>query len=159
MSSKTCFKTPRGTCIDLICTNSIDLIRRKGTVEPGLSDFHLLIYFMLRTKYTKVPPKVTKYRNYKFFDKDYFLYELNHCLMHNNLENYSEFENVFTNILHRHAPLKAKLISLLANNKPRMSKTLRKAIKKGQSLKPWRIKQNILRTWRIISDNEIWSSE
>jgi len=57
-------------------------IQSTGTVETGLSDFYLLIYFMLKTKYTKLPPKKIKYRNYKYFNEDYFLYELNYCLSH-----------------------------------------------------------------------------
>ena len=64
IKSKTCFKSDTGTCIDLILTNTKNSIKSSGTVETGLSDFHRLIYTMLKTKYTKLLPKIIKYRNY-----------------------------------------------------------------------------------------------
>ena len=133
MKAKTCFKTTRGTCIDLILTNSKNSIQSTGIVETGLSDFHLLIYTMLKTKYMKLPAKKVKYRDYKYFNEEFFLYELNHCLTNNTLENYDQFENLFTNILQRHAPLKTKLVR--ANSKPYVTKNLRKAIMTRSRLK------------------------
>ena len=53
--------------------------------------------------------------------------------MYNNLKGYNDFENIFTNILQRHAPLKTKFVR--ANNKPHISKDLRKAIMKRSKLK------------------------
>uniref|UniRef100_A0A7M5XFX2 Endonuclease/exonuclease/phosphatase domain-containing protein n=1 Tax=Clytia hemisphaerica TaxID=252671 RepID=A0A7M5XFX2_9CNID len=116
MKSKTCFKSERGTCIDLILTNSKNSIKNTGIVETGLSDYHRLIYAMLKLKYTKLPPTIIKYRKYKNFNEDLFLYELDYCVSRNNIENYDEFENIFNNILNRHVPLKTKY--LRANNKP-----------------------------------------
>ena len=133
IKSKTCFKTANGTCIDLIFTNSQNTIKKSGTVQTGLSDFHRLIYVMLKTEYKKLPPKVIKYRDYKKFNEKDFLYELNTCLLNNSLGNYREFENIFTNILNRHAPMKTKY--LRANNKPHVTKELRKAIMKRSNLK------------------------
>ena len=133
MKSKTCFKTPKGTCIDLILANAPNTVKTSGTVVTGLSDFHCLIYFMLRVKYEKLPPKIIKYRDYKNFNEDKFLYELNTCIFNNALGNYNEFENIFTNILDRNAPLKTKY--LRANNKPHITKSLRKAIMLRSHLK------------------------
>ena len=133
MKSKTCFKSTRGTCIDLILTNIPSTIKKSGKVVTGLSDFHCLIYFMLKTKYEKLPPRIIKYRDYKNFNEDNFLYELNTCIFNNAISNYDNFENIFTNILDRHAPLKTKY--LRANNKPHVSKNLRKAIMLRSHLK------------------------
>ena len=88
---------------------------------------------MLRVKYEKLPPKIIKYRDYKNFNEDKFLYELNTCIFNNALGNYNEFENIFTNILDRNAPLKTKY--LRANNKPHITKSLRKAIMLRSHLK------------------------
>ena len=146
MKSKTCFKSTRGTCIDLILSNSSKYIKTYGTVETGLSDFHLLIYFMLKKKYDKLAPKIIKYRDYKHFDKIKFLYELNYCVYQNHLEKYSDFENIFTNILEKHAPLKTKFLRR-ANNKPHVTKELRKAIMKRTHLKSLANKSNKPEDW------------
>ena len=133
VKSKTCWKSSHGSCIDLICTNSSTFFQHTGVVETGLSDHHLLVYSMLKTKYEKLPPKTIRYRDYKNFNSDIFLYELNYCFLHNTLHSYKEFENIFSNILQRHAPLKTKYVR--ANNKPHISKNLRKAIMKRSYLK------------------------
>ena len=145
MKSKTCFKSANGTCIDLILTDSPKSVLNSGTVETGLSDFHRLIYFMLKTKYVKLPPRVIKYRDYKKFDANYFLYELDYCISTNMIMNYDEFENIFTNILNRHAPLKTKY--LRANNKPHVTKDLRKAIMKRSQLKAIAVKSQKPEDW------------
>ena len=69
-----------------------------------------------------------------------FLNELHHCLVSTNINNYNEFENIFENILQRHAPLKTKYVR--ANNKPHISKNLRKAIMKRSQLKSLANKTN-----------------
>ena len=69
-----------------------------------------------------------------------FLYELNYCLSQNTLDSYNDFENVFNNIFQRHAPLKTKLGR--ANNKPHVTKALRKAIMKRSKLKLFATKTN-----------------
>ena len=50
-----------------------------GTVETGLSDHHLLIYTMLKTKFEKLPPKIIEYRLWKFFDYNLFKNDLSHA--------------------------------------------------------------------------------
>ena len=72
IKAKTCFKTSKGRCIDLILTNSKSAIKNTGTVVTGLSDFHRLIYTMLKIKYEKLSPNIIKYRDYKNFDKTQF---------------------------------------------------------------------------------------
>ena len=145
MNSKTCFKSINGTCIDLILTSSKKSIKNTGTVETGLSDFHRLIYTMLKTTYAKLSPKIVKYRDYKNFNQEQFLFELDFCISSNYIENYDQFENIFNNILNRHAPLKTKY--LRANNKPHVSKELRKAIMKRSHLKALAIKTEKPEDW------------
>ena len=67
MKNKTCFKSANGKCIDLIISNRKHSLQCTGTVETGLSDHHHLIYTMVKTQYTKLPPKKIVYHNYKGF--------------------------------------------------------------------------------------------
>ena len=48
VKEKTCWKSSTGTCIDLIISNKSRSLMNTGTVETGLSDFHMLIYTMLK---------------------------------------------------------------------------------------------------------------
>ena len=57
INDKTCFKSKDGSCIDLTLTNSKSSFMHCQTVETGISDHHLLIYGMLKTTFTKAPPK------------------------------------------------------------------------------------------------------
>ena len=79
---------------------------------------------MLKTTYTKLKPKRFKYRNYKNFNQLSFLNELSIFL--ENVTNFSEFNILYNTILNNHAPLNTRF--LRANNKPHMSKQLRKAM-------------------------------
>ena len=88
---------------------------------------------MLKIKYIKLPPVTIRYRQYKNFNNEQFLAELQFCIVNNVIASYKDFENIFTNILDKHAPLKAKL--LRANNRPHITKNLRVAIMKRSKLK------------------------
>ena len=80
---------------------------------------------MLKVTYTKLPPKQYIYRDYKFFDKEKFLAALKSKLV-TDICDYGTFEKIFVTILDKFAPLKTKF--LRANNKPHISKKLRKAM-------------------------------
>ena len=131
MKEKTCFKSLKGTCIDLIMSNQRRLLQHTHAIETGLSDFHLLAYTMLKTTFTKFPPKKISYRCYKKFNEDLFLSDLKSSLL--NINNYTSFQKQFLHILQVHAPLKEK--SIRGNNKPHVTKTLRKAIMLRSRLK------------------------
>ena len=132
MKHKTCWKSERGSCIDLIISNRKFSIFNTGTFETGLSDHHSLIYCMLKTTFVKLPPKVVNYRNWKNFVDIQFKAELN-TLLNKNISNYAEFENIFKSVINRHAPIKTKI--LRGNNQPHVTKDLRKAIMKRSKLK------------------------
>ena len=121
----TCFKTSTGTCIDLILTNKPKSIQNTEVIETSVSDHHLLIFSLLKTFFTKMPPNKLRYRKYNSFDKIRFLKNVSSL---REKTNYTEWENQFFRVLNRHAPLKLKEIS--RNNKPFVTKTLRKAIMK-----------------------------
>ena len=70
---------------------------------------------MLKTSYTKLEPTKQYYRNYKKFNNESFLYDLNQNLQSKHLT-YRDFETIFMHTLDEYAPLKTRY--LRANNKP-----------------------------------------
>ena len=86
---------------------------------------------VLKTTFPKSKPKVIQYRDYKNFVLQKFREELKSGL-EKVVDNYATFEEIFLEILDKHAPLKKKI--LRANDKPYMTKTLRKAIMRRSAL-------------------------
>ena len=66
IKNKTCFKSLKGSCIDLILTNRPSLHQFKKVFDTGVSDHHLLNYTMLKS-YTKMEPKVLTKRFLRTF--------------------------------------------------------------------------------------------
>ena len=129
LNEPTCFKSINNpSCIDLILTNKSRSFLKSSVIETGLSDCHRLTITIMNINFQKQIPKIISYRNYKKCNNEHFKIELLHELNNNDIYgmNYSEFENIFMNILNRHAPLRKKY--LRANNAPFMNKPLSKAI-------------------------------
>lgn len=133
IKTPTCFKSAAGKCIDLILTNRKHNFMKSQTFETGLSDHHHLIYTIFKTNFTNLPPKKIKYRCYKKFDHDLFRNDLSIRLDNISQGNYDSFENTFQAVLNFHAPLKTKFVR--GNDKPFMTKELRKAISSRSRLK------------------------
>ena len=57
IKTPTCFKSVRGRCIDLLLTNSKYSFQKSQSFETGFSDFHHMIYTILKTTYVKKEPK------------------------------------------------------------------------------------------------------
>ena len=87
---------------------------------------------VLKTTFPKAPPQVITYRDYKNFILDDFRKELRAKIRETPNLNYNLFETNFLDILERHAPTKKKTVR--QNNKPYMTKTLRKAIMRRSTL-------------------------
>ena len=132
MKEKTCWKSPEGSCIDLILSNKKHSVFNTGTIETGLSDHHSLVYSMLKNTFQKLPPSKISYRKWKHFDARLFNFELAAMLPSMKTE-FSSFNSIFTSILDKHAPKKIKF--LRGNNQLFMTKELRKAIMKRSKLK------------------------
>ena len=90
--SPTCFKSSQGKCIDLMLANSKYSFFGSRTFETGFSDFHHMIYTILKITYTKLPLKIIKYRDYKKFSETDFLTNFSSALSSKIPENYNEFE-------------------------------------------------------------------
>ena len=79
------------------------------------------------------PPKIISYRDYKKFTLKHFQIDLKKKIQAQPNMNYNLFEKVFLEVLEEHAPVKKKTVRY--NNKPYMTKTLRKAIMRRSALR------------------------
>ena len=115
VKEKTCFKNlDNPSCIDLFLTNSSQSFQNTTTVTTGLSDFHKMVVTVLKTTFPKLPPKIIEYRDYKRFVQKDFSKELKVSLR-NRENNYDNFEQIFLEVLNKHAPVKKKVVR--ANDK------------------------------------------
>ena len=147
ITGKTCYKSAEGRCIDLMLTNQKASLMKTDAFETGLSDHHLMIYGMFKSKFSKIPPKEFMYRNYKCFNEDQFLEHLWKNLTYLLIEpenNYKNLETIFVNTLNMYAPLKKKVIR--GNSKPHFDKHLRKEIMKRSRLR------NVANKTKALSD-------
>ena len=134
VKEKTCFKSNENpSCIDLFLTNNPHCFQNTITVATGLSDFHKMIVTVMKTTFPKAEPQIMYYRDYKNFDLYNFRTDLREELGKVSEKDYMHFEITFLKVLERHAPMKQKV--LRANNKPYMTKALRKAIMRRSTLK------------------------
>ena len=135
LRTNTCFKSETGSCIDLILSNQKYSLQNTGSFDCGLSDYHHLVYTMLKSTYVKLPPKTILYRCFKNFSEINFVNDLyNELSLHfyNSFSSYDIFESIFAAVLDKHAPMKSKCIR--GNEKPHMNKCLKKAIMKRTRL-------------------------
>ena len=133
VKEKTCFKSIENpSCVDLFITNSYRSFQNTTIVSTGLSDFHKMIITVMKTTFPKAKPKIVFYRDYKKFEEAKFRNDLRLELQNKSVENYEKFEQIFLNVLDKHAPSKKKI--LRANHKPYMTKVLRKAIMRRSAL-------------------------
>ena len=62
-------------------TNRPNCFQKTSTVVTGLSDFHKMIIWCLKTIFKKILPKKIVFRDYKKFDEQNFLYDLDQQLI------------------------------------------------------------------------------
>ena len=126
---RTCNKNPdKPSCIDFILTNSPLSFHKSDCLFTGLPNGHKVVLSVFKTTFSKSKPKGIIYRNFKKFNEKDFNQELRGRLSTELVDNYSSFENVFIDVLNRHASIKKKVIK--ANHAPYVTKALRKAIMK-----------------------------
>ena len=106
INSPASLKSAHGRCIDLIMTNSKSSCICSNTFETGFSDFHHMVYTILKTTYDRLPPKVISYCCYRNFSEPHFRQELAHKMYKNPPKSYAEFENQYVTILNSFAPMK-----------------------------------------------------
>ena len=87
----------------------------------------------LRSQLVKGNAKTELYLDYNLINVKLFKENLGENLKSNNPVNISDFQNTFITVLHKHAPIKKKVLRF--NNSPFTSKALRKAIMHKSKLK------------------------
>ena len=134
VKDNTCYKSIENpSCIDLFLTSSPQCFQNTTTIATGLSDFHKMVVTVMKTTFPKAGPTILYYRDYKNFDLYKFRADLRDQLSRISQKDYLSFEITFLKVLEQHAPMKKKV--LRANNKPYMTKALRKAIMRRSTLK------------------------
>ena len=113
-------------------TNNKQSFFGSQTFEKGFSDFHHLIYTILKTTYAKLLPKKINFRDYKKFSEPNFRIDLARNLSNSKHENLDDFKETFAKTLQKPAPYKSILVR--GNNIPHVTKNLRKAMMKETRL-------------------------
>ena len=117
----TCFMSEANpSTIDLIITNKPKSFQNTTGVSTGISDFHKMVLTSMKTTFPKAVRKEIIYRDMKNFDENAFKRDLKEELKKPSLTNYALFEEIFENVLERHAPKKKKMQR--ANHKPYVTK-------------------------------------
>ena len=132
----TCFKNPNNpSSIDLMLTNRKSNFCNSRTLETGLSDCHKMTVSVQKMYIKKKKTQYVNYRCYKKFVQENFGRDLLNSLETLGIEtiSYVTFHQIFTNILHRHAPFKQKIVR--GNQAPFVTKKLSKAIMQRSKLK------------------------
>ena len=128
IKQRTCFKNPKNpSCIDLILTNKLRSFKRTCVIERGLSDFHRMTVFVLKTPFRKLLPKVVTYRDFKKFENERFIdsLKLTLCSQVIDYTKNPQYELCWNELEH-HAPRTKRYIRGI--NKPFMTKALSRSI-------------------------------
>ena len=113
------------TLIDLCITNCPEKITTSGVIHLGISD-HPIVYMMRKTRCDRSGPQTIEFRNFKDFNKESFLNDLElipreHIFKINDPnEMWELWKNQFVQCADKHAPLKKRE---LEQNGPRGSTT------------------------------------
>ena len=155
MQEPTCYKSQTARCIDLVLTNRNRSVQQTTTVETGLSDFHKMVVTVLKTTFPKQGSTVINYRNYKNFTETVFRNDLREELRRIEPSdlNYSSFETTFDKALGKHAPIKKKYVR--ANDKPFMTRALRKAVMLRTRLRNRYNKDQTVENWNKFRKHQI----
>ena len=109
-----------------------------------------LVHF-LKSKFQRLPPKNIEFRDYKKFDEKLFLQELGsinfgELFANDNADNYDILTKKVRAVIDKHAPIKSKKVR--GNNKPFVTKDLRRAIMKRSRLRNkynnWKSRENYI---------------
>ena len=124
IKKQSCFQSSNPTSIDLIFTSKKEFVKNTDVIEAGISNNHSLTVTALKSVLLKGNAKTKLYWDCDSFIIDHFKEDLDNNLKNNSITEYSHFQNVFLEILHKHAPIKKKILRF--NNNPFMTKPLKK---------------------------------
>ncbi len=128
----TCFKTPRGTLLDVILTPNIKCLQTHGVIDTGLSDYHRMIYMVTKVHTPKPQKRQVTYRSLKTLNVEQYICDLEMASFHvgeifEDVDDHYYFVNtLFTEITNEHIHLKTRNIK--PKQPPFMNAALCKAI-------------------------------
>ena len=93
-------------------TNKKESFKNTDVIEVGISDDHSLIVTALKSLLLKGNAETNLYRDYNSFNTGHFKEDLDNNMKNNSITEYSRFQNIFLEILHKHAPIKKKDIKI-----------------------------------------------
>ena len=134
VTSATCFKSDRGTLLDLCIVSKPFRFRNILNLDCWFSDFYNFICITTKLNVQKRLPKIIRYRAFKHFNEQHLnidLYALSYIISQCVIDYFCE---LLRNIVDMHAPIKTKK-NIRHNNVPYMNSELRK----------WQYKRNMLR--------------
>ena len=96
----TCYKSLKGSIIDLVLTNKPRDFQRTSVFETGLSYCHKLIFTILKSTFKKLPQKQITCRSYKNFNETDFCHDLDQELLKeeiysHDINSYSKLTEIF----------------------------------------------------------------
>ena len=92
------------------------------TIEKGLSDFHKMSLDIIKVFYKRQPPNIVTYRNYKNFNDEVFVNDLNNYFTEKaEFLSFNSFNRTIDKALEKFTPLKKRYVR--ANQAPFMIKT------------------------------------
>ena len=97
----TCVKPQSDTSIDVIPTNRLRSFCNTSLIQIDLTDCHKMIVSVFRAFFKRFPAKFIECRNYKIFDQNEFLRNLNQDLIKSNSCNNEQQYDIFTSICRR----------------------------------------------------------
>ena len=106
-------------------------------IETGLSNFHKMSLSVMKIFYKKQKPSIVKYRNYRNFENEVFMKDLQDQFsqigFENIITNFGAFKKAANEIVEKHLPLKKRYVR--ANQAPFMNRMIKKAIMKRSRLR------------------------
>ena len=104
------------------------------TIETGLFDFHKMTISVIKIFYKKQKPNIIRYRNYKNFNNELFINDVEELTSkYNEPLKFESFKNIADKILEKHAPMKKRFVR--ANQAPFVNKKISKEIMKRSRLR------------------------
>ena len=134
--------------------NKKEPFKNPDVIEVGISNHHSLMVTALKIQllYLRETQKEELYRDFSSFNIDDFKEDFDNNLKNNSITEYSHFQNIFREILHKHAPIKKKILKF--NYNFFMTEVIRKAKCVGQNLKIFFIKQEQKETETTAKNRE-----
>ena len=109
VKEETCYKNPeRPLCIDVILTNSPCCFQNSCAIEIDLSDFHKIIFTVVKARFEKLKRKIINDRFYQNFSNDHFrnhvIDKLSFEIIKTNSKGLEKFLQICLNALDKFAP-------------------------------------------------------